>query len=105
MGKELQTDPEKLEEYMEEDRRFHLMIGRCAHNNVLFMVFSGVNLMMKETHWKTLKAKAVGIEGNLQRYGKEHRAIFAAIRDGKPEMARNKMHQHIQDLKNDLFDE
>jgi len=105
LGKELQTDPEKLEEYMEEDRRFHLMIGRCAHNNVLFMVFSGVNLMMKETHWKTLKAKAVGIEGNLQRYGKEHRAIFAAIRDGKPEMARNKMHQHIQDLKNDLFDE
>jgi len=105
LGKDLQTDPSKLEEFMEEDRKFHLLIGRCAHNSVLFMVFSGVNLMMKEAHWKTLKAKAVGIEGNLQRYGKEHRAIFIAIRDGRPEMARTKMRQHIQDLKTDLFDE
>ena len=105
LGKDLQSDPSKLEEYMEEDRKFHLLIGRCAHNSVLFMVFSGVNLMMKEAHWKTLKAKAVGIEGNLQRYGKEHRAIFTAIRDGKPDMARTKMRQHIQDLKTDLFDE
>lgn len=105
LGKDLQSDPSKLEEYMEEDRKFHLLIGRCAHNSVLFMVFSGVNLMMKEAHWKTLKAKAVGIEGNLQRYGKEHRAIFTAIRDGKPDMARTKMRQHIQHLKTDLFDE
>ena len=109
LEKKMQSDPSKmeqcLEEYMEEDRKFHLLVGRCAHNNVLFMVFSGVNLMMKEAHWKTLKAKAVGIEGNLKRYCKEHRAIFTAIRDGKPEMARNKMHQHIQDLRNDLFDE
>ncbi len=105
LEKDLQKDPSKLEEYMEEDRKFHLLIGRYAHNNVLFTVFSGVNLMMKEAHWKTLKAKAVSKEGNLQIYGREHRAIFAAIRDGKPEIARAKMRQHIQDLKADLFNE
>lgn len=109
LGEKLRSDPSKaeqyLEDYMEEDRKFHLLIGRSAHNNVLFMVFSGVNLMMKEAHWRTLKAKAVGIEGNLKRYGKDHRAIFNAIRDGKPEIARAKMRQHIEDLKSDLFDE
>ena len=26
--------------------------SRAAHNHVLFTVFAGVNLMMKETHWK-----------------------------------------------------
>ena len=109
LGKKLQSQPEKseqvLEEYMEEDRKFHLLIGRAAHNDVMFMVFSGVNLMIKEAHWKTLKAKAVGIEGNLQRYGKEHRAIFNAIRDGKSEIARSRMREHIEVLKGDLFDE
>jgi GntR family transcriptional repressor for pyruvate dehydrogenase complex len=109
LGKKIQGDPGKrdqyMEEYMEEDRKLHLMIGRSAHNNLLFMVFSGVNLMMKEAHWKTLKAKAVGIEGNLERYGKDHRAIISAIREGKPGFARAKMRRHIDYLKGDLFDE
>ena len=40
-------DLKKVEDYMEEDRRFHLIIAQCAHNSVLFIVYSGVYLMLK----------------------------------------------------------
>ncbi|MBT3275652.1 MAG: FadR family transcriptional regulator, partial [Spirochaetales bacterium] len=84
-----------VEEYMEEDRKLHLEIGRCAHNSVLFTVFSGVNLMMKETHWKKLKGEALLIKGNPERYMIEHRVLIDAIVAGDGEKARFEMHKHI----------
>lgn len=105
IGKQLEADPSRIDDYMEEDRKLHLMIGRSAHNSVLFMVSSAVNLMMKEAHWKVLKMRGVGKEGNLRRYSEEHTAIVKAVCDGRPEVARDTMRKHILDLKGDLFDE
>jgi GntR family transcriptional repressor for pyruvate dehydrogenase complex len=92
-----------VEEYMEEDRKFHLEVGRCSHNSVLFTVFSGVNLMMKETHWRGMKAKGLADENNVRAYATEHEAILGAIlaRDG--EKASREAHQHLVVLKETLF--
>jgi DNA-binding FadR family transcriptional regulator len=108
IGDQIQQDFSKIEkfieEYMEEDRKFHLYIGKCAHNSVLFMVFAGVNLMMKETSWKLLKRKSITRAGNIRKYEREHEAIYGAVREGKAEVARIKMRRHIQDIKKDLFE-
>lgn len=41
---------------MHEESRYQLDIGRRAHNNVLFTVFSGARLVMQETHAKGIKS-------------------------------------------------
>lgn len=109
LGEHIQEDFSNIEsfieDYMEEDRKFHLLIGKCAHNSVLFMVFSGVNLMMKETSWKILKRKSIKRAGNIRKYEREHEAIYNAIREEKADVARVKMRRHIQDIEKDLFEE
>lgn len=104
-GRRAKKNPEYVEKYMEEDRKFHLAVGRCAHNSVLFVVFSGLNFMMKEAHWKAMKSRAAMRKGNILKYEKEHTAIYEAIIKGKPETAKNEMFHHIYDLKEDLFDD
>ena len=103
IGECIPGDKNNLEEYMDEDRKFHLEVGRAAHNSVLFLVFSGVNFMMKEASWKALKTKGLTTEGNLEKYAKEHLAIYEAIRDGRAEDARRAMANHILELKADIF--
>jgi GntR family transcriptional repressor for pyruvate dehydrogenase complex len=96
---------DNIEAYMEEDRKLHLLIGRTAHNSVLFTVFSGVNLMMNEIQWKTLKTKSICKPGNLISYHKLHEGIVEAICNVDSKAARKHMRKHILDLKEDMFEE
>lgn len=104
IGDKLESNLDFFEDYMEEDRKFHLIVGKAAHNEVLFIVFSAVNLMMKEEHWKKVKSKGVLKEGNLQVYKTEHSQICEAICTRRPEEARLYMRKHILDIREDLFD-
>jgi GntR family transcriptional regulator, transcriptional repressor for pyruvate dehydrogenase complex len=94
---------EEIEAYMEEDRKLHVLIARAAHNTVLYAMFSGVSLMMKEAHWKTIKTKGISREGNLSKYNKNHTVIVTAICTGDAGIARKEMRNHIMALKKDLF--
>ena len=96
-------DEDAVEDYLEEDRKLHLSIGRCSHNSVLFTVFSGVNLMMKETHWKVLKGNAMKKPGTIERYMEEHSRILDAIEKGESEKVRKEMHDHIKKIQDDIF--
>ena len=93
----------EVENYLEEDRKLHLSIGRCSHNSVLFTVFSGVNLMMKETHWKVLKGNAMKKPGTVERYMEEHKRILDGIENGNSEVVRKEMHNHIKLIQDDIF--
>jgi GntR family transcriptional regulator, transcriptional repressor for pyruvate dehydrogenase complex len=92
-----------VDEYMDTDRRFHMEIGRAAHNNVLFTVYSGVNLMTKETHWKAMKSKGLANEENIRAYAEEHEAILAAILQKDSKAALRESKRHLQMLKKGLF--
>jgi GntR family transcriptional regulator, transcriptional repressor for pyruvate dehydrogenase complex len=92
-----------VDEYMETDRRFHMEVGRAAHNNVLFTVFSGVNLMTKETHWKAMKSKGLSNEANVKAYEAEHAAILAALQNKDPKAAWKESKKHLVMLKKSLF--
>ncbi len=105
IGRELEADPARVDDYMEEDRKLHLKIGQCAHNSVLHMVFAAVNQMMTERHWRVLKSKGVFQEGNIRKYEREHNSIVRAICEGRAEAARKEMRRHIFDVKKDLFEE
>ncbi|MEW5817022.1 MAG: FadR/GntR family transcriptional regulator [Spirochaetota bacterium] len=102
-GREIPNNFNLIELYMEEDRKYHLEIGRCSHNNVLFTVFSGVNLMMKETHWKVLKSKGLHKQENVLAYEKEHGAILDAIIRKDSKAAHREMKRHILILRKTLF--
>lgn len=104
LGSQLEDDLNNIESYIEEDRKFHLLIARSAHNSVLFTVYSGVNLMLKEKHWKALKRKAIFKEGNLKKFEKEHTEIFNAIYNSNPELANLKMQEHMIGIQKDMFD-
>jgi len=104
LGSQLEDNLNNIESYIEEDRKFHLLIARSAHNSVLFTVYSGVNLMLKEKHWKALKRKAMFKEGNLKKFEKEHTEIFNAIYNSNPELANLKMQEHMIGIQKDMFD-
>ncbi len=104
IGREAEADPARIDEFMEEDRKFHLEISRAAHNSVLFAVSAGVNLMMKEKHWRVLKRKSIEREGNIRKFEVEHSAIFEAIRNRDASLVRMKIREHIEDIEKDLFD-
>ncbi|MFH1938567.1 MAG: FadR/GntR family transcriptional regulator [bacterium] len=104
LGIQIECDLKNAESYIEEDRRYHLLIARSAHNSVLFTVYSGVNLMLKEKHWKVLKRKAMFKEGNLKKFEKEHTEIFNAIYNSNPELANLKMQEHMIGIQKDMFD-
>lgn len=104
-GRDAMLDPSKIDDYMEEDRKFHLEVSRSSHNAVLFDVSASVNLMMKETHWKLLKMKNVQKEGNIALFETEHSDVFRAIRGNDPERAKTVMRRHIEDIERDLFGE
>jgi GntR family transcriptional repressor for pyruvate dehydrogenase complex len=104
LGREAELDPEKIDDYMEEDRKFHLEVARAAHNSVLFDVSASVNLMMKESRWKALKRKNIEKEGNIKQFEVEHTEIFEAIRDRKSDVARAIIREHIEEIAKDLFD-
>ena len=92
-----------IDQYMEVDRMFHMEVGRAAHNNVLFTVFSGVNLMTKETHWKAMKSKGLSNEANVKAYAAEHEAILAAIVEKDSKAAWRESKRHLTMLKKSLF--
>ncbi|HAJ33695.1 MAG TPA: hypothetical protein DCK79_10090 [Candidatus Atribacteria bacterium] len=104
LGIQIECDLKNAESYMEEDRRYHLLIARSAHNSVLFTVYSGVNLMLKEKHWKVLKKKAILKESNIKKFEKEHTEIFNAIYNSNPELANLKMQEHMIGIQKDMFD-
>ena len=90
---------------MEEDRIFHLAIANCANNSILFAIYSGVNLMLKEKHWKVLKMKSIAKKGKIKKFEKEHTEMFNAIHEGNEELARINALAHLQYIKRDMFDE
>jgi len=103
IGQQLKNDQEKIEDYLEEDRKFHLEIARSTDNKVLFTVYSGLSNMLKEEDWKISKARALENEENIKMYETEHGEIFDAIRDGNSENAAILTRKHLEGIKGILY--
>lgn len=85
------------------DFAFHLAIAEASNNHYysasLQALQSHIAVGMK-IHGLALLGPNSGLEGVLD----EHRAIFAAIRDGEADAARDRMHRHICSSRDRLFE-
>ena len=95
---------ESLNAFLENDRRLHLLIGRCSHNYVLETVFSALNAMMKETHWMVLNKKAFSNPEIINNYIDSHRKIISNIANRESKSAIDNMYFYIKLLQKEIFD-
>lgn len=105
LGRQAECDPKEIDNFMEKDREFHLMIANYMHNSVLFNIYSILNFMLTEKHWKVLKMKCIVKDGNLKKFEKQHTDIFNAICESDSELARINIREHLQFIKKDMFAE
>ncbi|MGX7708748.1 FadR/GntR family transcriptional regulator [Methylobacterium sp. Gmos1] len=85
------------------DFAFHVAIAEAANNH-----YYGASLQALQSHiavgMKIHGLALLGPNSGLQGVFDEHRAIFAAIRDGDGETARDRMHRHICSSRDRLFE-
>ena len=85
------------------DFAFHLAIAEASNNHYyaasLLALQSHIGVGMK-IHGLALLGPNSGLQGVLD----EHRAIFSAVRDGNPEAARARMHEHLCASRDRLFE-
>ena len=80
------------DEFVKCDLEFHQAVFRAAGNRVCAMLFSVVHQSLEELVRYT--SELVEPEHTIR----FHRRIFAAIRRGRPEAARQQMREHLEDV-------
>jgi GntR family transcriptional regulator, transcriptional repressor for pyruvate dehydrogenase complex len=107
IGRQVGAHPDRLdkaiEEYLEADRTFHLLIGKAAHNRVLDRFFSGIHHTLRRSHWRLLRRKVALSAPALKRLNREHASVLAAITEKNARLARSLMSRHLEDLQQALF--
>lgn len=88
---------------MELDGKFHLNIARAAHNNLLFSMMTYLMNLLKEKLWVNMKEKTWNLPGYPQKYLKEHKDIFNAIKNKDSKGAYKNMYDHLVDVEKDLL--
>lgn len=102
ISKTMKDDTKKIYEYMEEDRKFHLKIAEMSHNPILFKLYASISLLLKEETWLELKRVDILNKGANQTE-LEHREIAKSIIDGDSNEAKEKLHIHLQRIKEGLL--
>ncbi len=85
------------------DFAFHLAISRASDNQYFATAMEALKdhiAVGMQFHGLSLKAT----QGGLAHVFEEHRAIFEAIRDRKPDLARALMQTHLQGSRDRLFE-
>lgn len=80
--------------FMEADRTFHTRFSELTNNRRLIAILENIRDMIH-----VMGVKALALEGRALRVMDEHQTIFKAVRNGKPEEARNAMAYHLDQSK------
>jgi GntR family transcriptional repressor for pyruvate dehydrogenase complex len=88
---------------MESDRQFHLTIAKASHNTILYRLARMVLNFTRQTLWTTLRDHTHMNPKLPQKYMSQHHDLFSAIKDSKPEVARDVMVNHLEDVMYDIF--
>ncbi|MFT4113947.1 FadR/GntR family transcriptional regulator [Silvibacterium sp.] len=82
---------EKPSEYLIHDVLFHRVIAQAAGNPILAAIMESVSSSMYDTRRHTVEHSV-----DLHESAGMHREIYLAIRDRRPEEARNLMSRHLE---------
>lgn len=80
--------------FIEADTAFHVGIAELARNQMLLQAVSEARSQMERIMYAAIDIHYFG-----ELPGREHREILQAIRDHDPELARQRMHDHIMQSK------
>ena len=86
-------DTDTVEEHVERDTAFHLIIARATHNPVLLIVLSSISEMLRESRRRTF-----AVPNELYKARDWHQVIYHAIAGRDPEAARQAMLTHLEQV-------
>jgi GntR family transcriptional repressor for pyruvate dehydrogenase complex len=86
-------EDDSIEEHVEHDMDFHLMIAKATHNPVLLMVLSSTSELLREG-----RRRIFIVPGELAKAREWHHAIYTAIKNRDPAAAREAMAGHMEQV-------
>lgn len=102
ISEKIKENPKLVEEYMEEDRKFHIKIAEMSHNPILLKLYSSISLLLKEDSWVELKRNDILSRG-CEQTELEHMAIAQSIDEGDPDKAKRDLLVHLDRIKRGLL--
>jgi DNA-binding FadR family transcriptional regulator len=87
-------EDDSVEEHVERDINFHLMIAKATHNPVLLMVLSSTSELLREG-----RRRIFNVPGELAKAREWHQAIYEAIASRDAEGARQAMAGHMEQVR------
>lgn len=80
----------------------HNMIALGAKNNALLRIMSDVWALMNENMWYFLKNKSNDRTAEIEKHLRQHVEIVEAIKANNPQLAQEKMREHLSDIDSSL---
>lgn len=102
MIREMEGDLSSGREGWEPDWGFHKALAAATHNPFVELVLDTLGQRMQNRLWKLMRAHNLAAQDRGQRYAKDHRAIFEAVRQRDGDAAFRAMHAHIRMIQADL---
>jgi GntR family transcriptional repressor for pyruvate dehydrogenase complex len=90
-------DTDTVEDHVERDTTFHLIIARATQNPVLLIVLSSVSELLRESRRHTF-----AVPNELAKARDWHHVIFEAISSRDPAAARQAMLTHLGQVESGL---
>lgn len=81
-------------EFLALDAQFHLALAEASGNEVIAAMMSGLRSSI-ESYVQSGAERIADWQGIAERLRAEHRALVAAVEQGRPELARRLVHDHI----------
>jgi DNA-binding FadR family transcriptional regulator len=90
-------ESDTVEEHVEHDNTYHLIIARATHNSVLLIVLSSITELLRESRRRTF-----AVPNELAKARDWHRTIYNAIQSHDSEAARQAMLSHLTQVEEAL---
>ncbi|MCL6633221.1 MAG: FCD domain-containing protein, partial [Alicyclobacillus herbarius] len=84
---------ERRQDFLDSDVKFHHLIARAAHNEVLFGMFQSI-----EGQFRHGRSYTNMIPGMIEKAAHYHRMIASALKERNAEQAKSLMKSHVDDM-------
>jgi len=85
--------------------KFHLEVARASHNSIILSIMGHLSDGMQAILWENLEKRILKRKIDFTQHYKEHIDIFNAIKDKNKNLSRERMANHLNNLREGLFNE
>lgn len=91
---EMEQNKGDIEISHQADRKFHYILGEATDNKLIFNFLNSISRVMA-FYFSTITEKIVAEEKENDKFVKQHKEIYQAVRDRNPELAEKLMKDHL----------